>query len=65
LVSFGLCSHDICEKSNECKRYLNRDSPNANPVYFRFKNICSESNGYQWLMKVESSDLIPKEEGDT
>ena len=62
--TFGLCSHDICEKSNECKRYLYKDLPHINPIFFRFKNICDESNEYQWMIKVETSDLIPKEEGD-
>ena len=64
MVTFGLCSHDICEKSNECKRYLYKDLPHINPILFRFKNICDESNEYQWMIKVETSDLIPKEEGD-
>lgn len=65
MVTYGLCNYSECEQCNECKRYINKDSPdNLNPVLFRFKNICSQENNYQWQIKVESTELVVKEEGD-
>lgn len=36
----------------------------TNPVYPKFYNICKEKNHWQYLIKMDTTELIIKEEGD-
>jgi len=58
-----LCDYSECEKSKECKRFMIRES--TNPVYLKFYNICKEKNHWQYFIKMDTTEIIIKEESDT
>lgn len=64
VVTFGLCNYKKCEQSDKCKRFLHKGQPNPNPIFFRFKNICNQDNNFEWQIKLESTELVVKEEGE-
>ena len=57
-----MCQFTDCEKSSNCLRIL--APPDVEQVYMKFKNICSESNQYQWYWQAPDNFIV-KKEGDT
>jgi hypothetical protein len=59
---FTYCRNKECPKNNKCKRYVAKDPPNENVI--NFKHICNEENNYYLMLKIDSTDLVVKEEGE-
>ena len=66
MFDFCLCEYSDCLQSMVCNRFLYKNS--SNPVYIKFKNICSKEDNWQWFYgdrsKMIQVELIKdKEEG--
>lgn len=56
MAGICLCQFQKCPKSNNCRRYIDSKIINANfASYAEFKNICNESNNYQYFWEVKSN----------
>ena len=67
VFDFCLCEYSDCPQSMICSRFLYKGY--ANPVYIKFKNICDQSNDFQWFYgdrrKLIKPEFIEENLGDT
>ena len=66
MPDYTFCKNTSCQKLQQCKRFMIRES--FNPVEIDFWQICNDKNNYYLQIKMdkfeENIELIP-EEGDT
>jgi hypothetical protein len=59
-TDYSFCKNSKCKYSNECKRFMIRES--SNPVEINFSHICNQKNDYLLRIKMDSTELVVKEE---